>query len=167
MLSLFAVALGVPQGVEPSVKMAAYARGRGIDVIEGVAEALPFDNQVFDAVFMVTLDCYLSDMKPALLEAYRVLEKGGHLLIGHIDIDAPLGAVYERDKENNAFYRDATFRGTAAVLRELEETGFHVQKICQTIESLDNVVQEVKEGFGSGVFVAIRAEKAGLTGRRR
>lgn len=155
----FAVALGIPLGVEPSVKMAAYARDRGIEVIEGIAEKLPFEDGSFDAVFMITLDCYLADMKPALLEAYRVLEPNGHLIIGHIDIDAPLGAVYEQDKEDNVFYRDATFRGTTDVLKELEKTRFEVLKIRQTIETLENVEQSVKEGYGDGVFVAICARK--------
>ncbi len=46
----FASALGIPLGVEPSKAMAAYARKRGIEVIPGVGEALPFDNASFDAV---------------------------------------------------------------------------------------------------------------------
>lgn len=155
----FAEKLGIKEGIEPSVKMAAYARKRGIKVIEGVAEELPFADQTFDAVFMITLDCYLADMKPALLEAYRVLETGGFLAIGHVDIDAPPGYVYEENKENDDFYRDATFRGTKKVLEILEETGFEVLDICQTIETLENIKQEVKDGFGEGVFVALRAGK--------
>jgi len=40
----FAASLGIAVGVEPSPQMAEMARLRGINVIEGVAEDLPFDD---------------------------------------------------------------------------------------------------------------------------
>ncbi|HPU77474.1 MAG TPA: class I SAM-dependent methyltransferase, partial [Thermosynergistes sp.] len=38
----FAVPLGVFTGLEPSPAMAEIARAKGVNVVEGVAEALPF-----------------------------------------------------------------------------------------------------------------------------
>ncbi len=155
----FAQALGVKLGLEPSRAMAAYARDRGIEVVEGYAEALPFDDGTFDAVFMITVDCYLEELAPALHECRRVLSEKGSLVMGHVDIDAPLGAVYEEERDKDPFYRDAYFRGTRKVLDQLDLAGFEVTKIRQTVYTFENVVQEVREGYGDGVFVALCAVK--------
>lgn len=155
----FASALGIPLGVEPSKAMAAYARKRGIEVIPGVGEALPFDNASFDAVFMITVDCYLPLLAPVFAECRRVLEDCGHLILGHVDIDAPLGEVYLEAQDEDPFYKEAYFRGTRTVLGELEDAGFEVTRIRQTVYSFDNRVHEVREGHGDGVFVALCARK--------
>ncbi len=155
----FAQALGIRLGLEPSEAMAALARARGIEVVEGVAEALPFEDGSFDAVFLITVDCYLEELAPALLECRRVLIGGGHLILGHVDIDAPLGAVYEAEKDQDPFYREAIFRGTAEVLDELDQAGFDVKAIRQTVTSFEPVRQPVCEGHGDGIFVALRAVK--------
>lgn len=155
----FAQALGVRLGLEPSRAMAALARARGIEVIEGCAEALPFEDESFDAVFMITVDCYLKELAPAFRECHRVLSEKGSLIIGHVDIDAPLGAVYEEERDQDPFYRDACFRGTGEMLEELDRSGFEVTRIRQTVYTFDKVVQEVRQGYGDGVFVALCAVK--------
>ena len=48
----FAAPLGIKVGVEPAGKMREIAKQRGIKVIDGVAENLPFDNEEFDWVFL-------------------------------------------------------------------------------------------------------------------
>ncbi|HPX93385.1 MAG TPA: methyltransferase domain-containing protein [Bacillota bacterium] len=155
----FAQALGVKLGLEPSSGMAAYARARGIEVVEGFAEALPFENESFDAVFMITVDCYLEELSPVLNECHRVLSPHGHLILGHVDIDAPLGAVYEEERDQDPFYKNAYFRGTKEMLTELDRAGFELVKIRQTVFTFENVAQEVREGHGDGVFVAMCAVK--------
>src|SRR5659263_286596 len=50
----FAIPLGIKIGVEPAKAMADISRKRGIDVRESRAEALPFDDESFDFVLMVT-----------------------------------------------------------------------------------------------------------------
>ena len=54
--------------------MAELARQRGVEVIEGVAEALPFAEETFDFILMVTVDCFLDDVTQAFREANRVLK---------------------------------------------------------------------------------------------
>lgn len=153
----FAEALGIRLGVEPSQPMAAYARARGIEVISGVAEALPFEDASFDAVFMITVDCYLPEVAPIFEECRRVLTADGHLIMGHVDIDAPLGEVYLQAQDQDPFYRDACFRGTTEILAELDKAGFEVTVIRQTVYSFENTLQEVREGHGDGAFVALCA----------
>jgi SAM-dependent methyltransferase len=55
----FAASLGITIGVEPSPGMAELARQRGVEVIEGVAEVLPFAEETFNFILMVTVDCFL------------------------------------------------------------------------------------------------------------
>ena len=49
----FSQALGLKEGVEPSLAMRKMALSRGIDVMDAVAENLPFKDLRFDFVLMV------------------------------------------------------------------------------------------------------------------
>ncbi|HZK28818.1 MAG TPA: methyltransferase domain-containing protein [Clostridia bacterium] len=155
----FAEALGIGLGIEPSKQMAAYARARGIEVVSGTAETLPFEDASFDAVFMITVDCYLPRIAPVLQECRRVLTVNGNLIMGYIDIDTPLGEVYEEGKDEDPFYKNAYFRGSDEILDELDKAGFEVTVIRQTVYQLGNTRQEVREGYGDGVFVALCAAR--------
>jgi ubiquinone/menaquinone biosynthesis C-methylase UbiE len=70
----FAAPLSLQFGVEPSIKMAEIAQKRGIDVVLGIAEALPFEDCIFDLALMVTTICFINDISMAFREAYRVLK---------------------------------------------------------------------------------------------
>jgi len=94
----FAASLGIGMGVEPARAMADMARERGIDVRLARAEALPFRDESFDFVLMVTTICFLEDPLQALAEAKRVLRPGGLIIIGMIDRNSPPGKDYERKK---------------------------------------------------------------------
>lgn len=75
----FAQALGIKTGIDPSEKLLAMAKSRGINVYKGVAESLPFSAEQFDFVFMGTVLCFLKDPYKALAEAKRVLKADGRL----------------------------------------------------------------------------------------
>jgi len=81
----FAEPLGVEFGVEPSEAMALIALKRGIKVIKGFAEELPFKDNSFDFVLFVTTICFLDDIFKAFKEANRVLKEDGEIIIGLID----------------------------------------------------------------------------------
>jgi ubiquinone/menaquinone biosynthesis C-methylase UbiE len=119
----FAVPLGITVGVEPSHAMASIARKRGIEVYEASAEELPFDNESFDFVVMVTTICFLRNPRHALQEAGRVLKLRGHIIIGMIDKDSSLGKVYEAKKGESTFYQYAHFYSVAQVIKWLREFG--------------------------------------------
>ncbi len=158
----FAAPLGVKYGVEPSKRMAEIAKQRGIIVYEGVAEDLPFENERFDCVLIITTICFVDDIEKALKEAYRVLKKGGYIVIGFIDKDSPLGKYYQQIKEKNPFYKEAKFISTKELLKILKRVGFKNFTFVQTIfhkpEDIKQV-EPVKNGFGEGSFVVVRAEK--------
>ncbi len=161
----FAAALGVTLGVEPARAMALKARERGLTVLQGYAEALPFKDQAFDFVLLVTVLCFLPDVPGALGEAARVLKQRGRLIIGLLDPDSPLGRSYELAKAKSRFYRQAVFHPVSQVLNWLGRLGLVNLEIRQTIfqdpERL-TAPEAVTAGHGAGVFVVVAGEKSGL-----
>jgi ubiquinone/menaquinone biosynthesis C-methylase UbiE len=158
----FAAPLGITVGLEPARAMAEIAHGRGIRVIQAVAEALPFARNSFDLVAMVTTLCFFQEPFLALREATRVLTSPGQLLIGMIDKDSPLGRLYEANREKSKFYRAARFYGVEPVLVWLRELGYREVRLCQTIfRGLSGITspEPVQPGYGQGGFVVISARK--------
>lgn len=156
----FANALGIKEGVEPSEKMGEIARARGLKVINGVAENLPYANLSLDLVLMVTVDCFLNDLIRPLREIYRVLKPGGSLVIGMIDKSSPLGKIYESSKKDNIFYCDAKFHDVEEITSVLKELNFHTFQYWQTLTNVSiEVFEEAKPGYGEGGFVVMRAIK--------
>ncbi len=99
----FAVPLGVRSGVKPAAAMRAVARERGVDAADGVAEALPYPDAVFDAGLMVTTLCFLDDVAAALREAWRVLRPGGRMVVGFVDSGGVLGRHYVASRAEDLF----------------------------------------------------------------
>ena len=78
------------------------ARERGIDNIEartGDATALPYENESFDAAYLVTVLGEVPDQAAALRELRRVLRPGGRAVFGETVLDphvVGLGSLRER-----------------------------------------------------------------------
>jgi ubiquinone/menaquinone biosynthesis C-methylase UbiE len=159
----FAERLKVEYGVDPSLNMIKIAKKRGIKVVLGVAESLPFLEKSFDLVLMITTLCFLKKPEEALREVKRILKSKGRFVIGIIDRESPLGKIYEAKKEKSKFYKYANFFSVEEVLKLLEKTGFKILKITQTLFQNPKdikIQEEFKEGFGEGGFVVISAEKS-------
>jgi ubiquinone/menaquinone biosynthesis C-methylase UbiE len=81
----FAAPLGIAVGVDPSNAMLTRAAQRRVEVVRGVAEALPFPDGSFDHVLIVTTICFVDSPEKMLAEARRVLRPGGKLVMGFVD----------------------------------------------------------------------------------
>ncbi len=156
---IFASKLGIRDGVEPSPQMAAIARDRGVHVYEGEAEKLPIDNESYQFAVMITIDCYLGDVSKAFSEVRRILVKDGIFIIAFLDLATTLGQYYEENKHLHESYKDANFHTAEEIIKLLEDTGFLILEKKQTIYSLENTLQEVKNGVGEGLFAVIKAKK--------
>jgi len=155
----FAQPLGIGVGLDPSPQMLEVARRRGIAVVRGVAEALPFGDVAFDLVLVVTTICFVDDAGHMLREVRRVLVPGGAVVIGFIDRTSRLGRHYETHRQENVFYRDATFYSADEVAHLLEDNGFRAHTWTQTLRRPLGEPTEVEvpgPGTGQGAFVAVR-----------
>jgi SAM-dependent methyltransferase len=68
------------KGIDLSPGMLERARGRGLDVVEGSATALPFAAGSFDVAYSFKVLSHIPDLERAFAEMYRVVRPGGHLV---------------------------------------------------------------------------------------
>lgn len=111
---------------------------------------------------MVTTVCILDNINVAFREIFRILKPDGNILIGFIDKDSPVGQLYQNYKEENPFYRIATLYSVTDVTNHLKEAGFDNFHFAKTIfHDLSKIkeVEPVKQWYGEGSFVVIRANK--------
>ncbi|MBZ4665540.1 class I SAM-dependent methyltransferase [Mahella sp.] len=158
----FAKPLDIKYGVEPSEQMRKIALGQGLNVTEGVAESLPFTDDAFDLVLMVTTVCFVDDVIKSFKECFRVLRSGGIILIGFIDRESTLGKIYQINKEKSLFYKEATFYTTSEIVDMLYRAGFKNFNFSQTIFKRLGEIKDkepVEYGFGKGSFIVVGAEK--------
>ncbi|MDI3530001.1 MAG: hypothetical protein PWQ23_1820, partial [Thermoanaerobacter sp.] len=152
----FAVPLNIKNGVEPSSEMRKIALERGLNVVDGVAENLPFEDNSFDLVLMVTTVCFVDDVLKSFKECFRVLKNNGIILIGFVDRESTIGKIYQANKEKSLFYKEATFYSTSEIVELLYEAGFKNFNFSQTIfKKLDEIKEKepVRYGFGKGSFI--------------
>lgn len=157
----FALPLGIKEGVEPSSEMAEKAINRGIEVIEGFAEQLPYGDLQFDFVLFVTI-CHLDNIKEALKNAHRVLKHKGAIIIGFLDKDQNIAKQYIEKRHRSTFYAKANFYTIDRIQALLKEAGFKDLEFNQTLfGNLDEIkkVQIPKIGYGEGSFVVVKATK--------
>lgn len=154
----FAGPLGIEIGIDPAGAMVERARERGVEVVRGVAEALPFVDDAFSFALLVTTICFVDDVDRTMGEARRVIESNGRLVVGYVDKESELGRIYQEHREENPFYREATFLSTTEVTAGMERAGFsdleYVQTVFTTPGEMD-APDAVEPGYGDGSFVVV------------
>jgi trans-aconitate methyltransferase len=124
------------RGVDASAQMVGAARSRGLSVDEASAEALPYSDATFDAVFSNAALHWVRDQEAMMREVHRVLRPGGRFVAemgGHGNVAAihvGFAAVLTRygypELENHANY----YPTPQAYTRRLERNGFRVERIA-------------------------------------
>lgn len=110
---------------DPSMMAAARLRAENentrIQLVEGSAESLPFDDATFDVVVAVTVLCFVPDAEHAVMEIARVLKPEGRLVVGELGRWS-LWAAQRRIRGwiGHPVWRAVKFR-TAADLRRLAD----------------------------------------------
>ena len=120
----FAVPLDIRYGIDPSLKLLAMAQIRGIEVVQGEGEHLPYRAETFDYVLMMTVICFLENPPGVMQETFRVLLKGGYLILGFIEKNGEIAMQYRQEKTKGRFLRFARFLTVDEVARLAEDAGF-------------------------------------------
>jgi len=156
----FAAPLGIQLGLDPSPAMLVYAAACGIEVVKGVAEAMPFTDNRFDHALAMTTICFLDSVAKMLAEARRVLKSGGSLIIGFIDRESDMGQDYLTHQAESVFYREASFYSADEVERLLLEAGFAIDAWGQTLARRlpeTREIEPLRPGRGQCGFVVVAA----------
>lgn len=158
----FSKPLGIKEGIEPSMEMAEIAMKRGIEIMKGVGERLPYRDFHFDFVLYVTI-CHLDNVGDALKEAHRVLKNKGSVIIGFLDRDQAIAQEYMDRKRRSIFYADARFYTVERITAILQEAGFKdlvwTQTLFGNLDEIDTIQRPIP-GTGEGSFVVVRALKS-------
>jgi ubiquinone/menaquinone biosynthesis C-methylase UbiE len=171
----------IEEGIEPSAEMAEIARNRGLKVQIGSAESVNYRQNKFDTVIFNGTPSYIKNLRPAFLEAYRVLKTGGHILVIDVPKESSYALLYNLAKVLKTwdapllkgvipdnpypieFVMEANWRTTQEKMELLNEVGFKNFSYAQTLTRhplhSNNEKEEPIEGFDRGDYVAIRGEK--------
>lgn len=125
----FAKPLGIPLGLEPSTDLSRMARGRGIEVVRGMAESIPFRDESFSSALMVTVVCFLQDPIPAFSEIHRILKNRGRIVVAFIERDGEIAQKYLHEPGKHRFLSHARFYSSGEVQTLLKRTGFELDTI--------------------------------------
>jgi len=174
---LFASRLGIKKGVEPSKDMAKLAREKGIDVKIGTAEDIPYDSEKFNTVLLSTVLSYCKDPLKALKESFRILKKGGHVVVSFLPREGSYTMLYDlarvhgwfdpdRAPENPyplKFIKGAKWISIEKVKNLLHEAGFvnfeYIQTLTKHPRYTNEDIEKPAGGYKKGDFVVIRARK--------
>ena len=120
----FAVPLGIGYGIDPSRELLKIAKSRGIEVMIGVGEHLPYRADSFDYVLMMTVICFLDDAEAVFREVNRRLRPRGMLIVGFIEKDGEIYRRYQHEPTKGRFLRFAAYWTVKEVTQFFSDTGF-------------------------------------------
>jgi SAM-dependent methyltransferase len=157
----FTQPLEIDTGVEPAEKMRQIAQQRGLNVVAGVAEALPVEDQTYDFAIFITSTCFLDNPQLAYQEAARAVKDKGAVVVAFLEKNSELGRMYEAHKHNDPLFCDATFYSYTQIEAMLRKAGFNHFETRQTVlpESKTQKTTDILTGHDQGAFVVVRAHK--------
>ncbi|MCK4759718.1 MAG: class I SAM-dependent methyltransferase [Candidatus Aminicenantes bacterium] len=158
----FASLLSSRFGLDPSFHMLKLAKERGIEVVQGFGEELPFKNDTFNFVIIVFTIEFADDPLRFLEEATRTLKKRGALILGILDKKSSWGKYYKRKQVQSKYYKDFRYFSPEEILQLFKNIPVEFKAAFQTLlqppPDIKNTEKPVK-GFGRGGFVVLKAIK--------
>jgi SAM-dependent methyltransferase len=120
----FAGPLGICCGIDPSPGLGRIAHQRGIGMVVGEGEHLPYPSGAFDHVLMMTVICFLEDAVTVFREVCRVLKPGGTLVTGFIEEGRENSLHCPGESGQGLFLQYAQFRTAGEVSGFFSDAGF-------------------------------------------
>jgi len=171
----------IKNGIEPSKGMAEIAGKRGMIVQLKTAEEADFGNNKYDTILFNGTASYLRDLQKAFEKTYVALHNRGRVVVIDIPKESSYALLYNLagvlgtwahpllegahppDPYPIEFVSIANWRTTAEKVEMLKNAGFTDIDYAQTLTRhpvySDNAVEEPKEGYDCGDYVAVCAYK--------
>jgi ubiquinone/menaquinone biosynthesis C-methylase UbiE len=125
-----------------------------ISVVEGTAEALPFEDDSFDVVVVCLVLCTISDLESALDEVRRVLKPGGSLrFFEHVRSDDPNKARIQTGLDRSGVWPRLSggCHCSCETVSGIERSGFEVSEI-RDFETRPNWLHTSPSVLGTAVI---------------
>lgn len=173
--------ISIKEGIEPSSDMANIAQKRGMDVKVIGAEDFSTEPEIYDTILYNGCPCYISNLEKSLANSYNSLKKGGKIILIDVPKESSYGLLYNLAKATGSWdnpllkgvyppnpypielAKQANWRTTKEKVEVLEKAGFSSFEFAQTLTKhpiySNNVIEEPKEGYDCGDYVAICAYK--------
>ncbi len=170
------------EGIEPSEDMAKIAEKRGINVIKiGLIEDVDLPEAKYDIIYFNGSSSYMEDLSPVYAKCLRALKKDGRLILLDVPKESAFGFMYLLGKSLNTYDHEylkgampelpyplalassGVWHTTEEKINVLKELGIENFSYYQTLVKnplyTNEEPEEVIEGYKSGGYVAIIAEK--------
>jgi hydroxymethylpyrimidine/phosphomethylpyrimidine kinase len=174
--ALFESELGIKEGVELSQHMAEKGSERGVKTRVGSAYSLPYDDSSLELVLFCTSMDYIEDPARAVKEAYRVLRKGGAIVVSILPKEGSYAMLYDLAKMQNydpersptypfpvEFLHGARWLSVERTEAMLKSAGFRDMKYTQTLtchpKYSNDEIEKPGEGHKKGDYVVIKGLK--------
>ena len=170
------------EGIEPSEDMGQIAVKRGVNVIKfGLIEDVEFPDNEYDIIYFNGSSSYMEDLTPVYGKCKKALKEGGKLILLDVPKESAFGFMYLLGKSLNTYDHEylegampelpyplalassGVWHTTESKIEVLKNLGFGNFSYYQTLVKnplyTNEEPEEVIEGYKSGGYVAIIAEK--------
>ena len=170
------------EGIEPSEDMAEIARKRGINVIKiGLIEDVELTDDKYDIIYFNGSSSYMEDLSPVYGKCLKALKENGKLILLDVPKESAFGFMYLLGKSLNTYDHEflegampelpyplalatsGVWHTTEEKINVLKNLGINKFSYYQTLIKnplyTNEEAEEVSEGYKSGGYVAIIAEK--------
>lgn len=170
------------EGIEPSEDMGKIAEKRGVNVIcYGMIEDVELPDDTYDIIYFNGSSSYMEDLKPVYDKSRRALKDGGRLILLDVPKESAFGFMYLLGKSLGTYDHEylkgampslpyplalassGVWHTTEEKIDVLKELGFRNFSYYQTLIKnplyTNEEPEEVSEGYKSGGYVAVIAEK--------
>ncbi|MBO4921373.1 MAG: class I SAM-dependent methyltransferase [Lachnospiraceae bacterium] len=169
-------------GIEPSEDMGRIAEKRGVKVIKyGLIEDVDLKDESYDIIYFNGSSSYMEDLVPVYEKCLKAIKKNGKLILLDVPKESAFGFMYLLGKSLNTYDHEylegampelpyplalassGVWHTTEEKINVLKDLGIKNFKFYQTLIKnpmyTNEEPEEVSEGYKSGGYVAIIAEK--------
>lgn len=154
----FTAPLGIETGLEPSPQMGHLARQRGVHIVPGLAEDLPFADGSFAYTAFFTSLCFVPDRGRALAQAHRVTRPGGGVVIAFLNRASELGQNLQATKDQDPYYATAELLTLEELTELLSAAGYDVEQSGQ-LNPGPGGQPMTSIGANDGLYCVLRARR--------